>query len=62
VKPFSAIAALVLAVVAVLHLLRFILGWEIVINGMSIPLWASAVASLLAAGLAIMAWREATRR
>jgi len=58
-KPFSAVAALVLALVAVLQLLRFILGWQVVVNGMSIPLWASAIAFLVAAGLALMVWREA---
>jgi hypothetical protein len=58
-KPFSVIAALVLALVAVLQLLRFILGWQVVVNGMSIPLWASAIAFLVAAGLAAMVWREA---
>ena len=58
-KPFSAVAALVLALVAVLQLLRFILGWQVVVNGMSIPLWASAIAFLVAAGLAVMVWREA---
>ena len=58
-KPFSAVAALVLALVAILQLLRFILGWQVVVNGMSIPLWASAIAFLVAAGLALMVWREA---
>lgn len=60
-KPFSAIAAIVFALIAVLQLLRFVLGWQIVVNGVSIPLWASAVAFLVAAGLAAMVWREAHR-
>ena len=58
-KPFSTIAALVFALVAVIQLLRFVLGWEVVVNGMSVPLWASAIAFLVAAGLAVMVWREA---
>lgn len=58
-KPFSAVAALVLALVAVIQLLRFILGWQVVVNGVSIPLWASAIAFVVAAGLAVMVWREA---
>ena len=60
-KPFSTIAVLVFALVALLQLLRFILGWEVVVNGISIPLWASAIAFLVAAGLAAMVWREAHR-
>ena len=60
-KPFSSIAAVVLALVAIVQLLRFILGWEVVINGIHIPLWVSAIAFVVAAGLAAMVWREARR-
>ena len=60
-KPFSAIAAVVFALVALAQLLRLILGWSVVVNGINIPVWASAVACLIAAGLAVMMWREARR-
>ena len=58
-KPFSVIAALMLGLVALMQLLRLILGWSVVVNGFGIPLWPSAVACLVAAGLAVMVWREA---
>jgi hypothetical protein len=58
-KPFSAIAALVFLLVALAQLLRLVLGWPVFVNGINIPLWASAIACLVAAGLAIMVWREA---
>ena len=58
-KPFSAISAVVFALVALAQLLRLVLGWPVVINGINIPLWASAIACLVAAGLAVMVWREA---
>ena len=58
-KPFSAIAAVVFALVALAQLLRLVLGWSVVVNGISIPLWASAIACLVAAALAVMMWREA---
>lgn len=58
-KPFSTIAAAVFALVALMQLLRFVLGWEVVVNGISVPLWASAVAFAVAAGLAVTVWREA---
>jgi hypothetical protein len=61
VRPFSTIAAVVFAVVAVLQLLRFSLRWEVLVNGWSIPLWASVIAFLVAATLAVMVWREAHR-
>jgi hypothetical protein len=60
-KPFSRIAAVVLGLVALVQLLRLILGWSVVVNGLAIPLWASAGACLVAAGLAVMVWREAHR-
>jgi hypothetical protein len=60
-KPFSAIAAVVLALVALAQLLRLALGWPVVVNNINIPLWASAIACLVAAGLAVMVWREARR-
>jgi hypothetical protein len=60
-KPFSTIASVVLALIAVVQLLRFVLGWDVVVNGVSIPLWASAIAFVVAATLAAMVWREAHR-
>ncbi len=58
-KPFSVIAAVILGLVALVQLLRLIFGWSVVVNGFAIPLWASAIACLVAAGLAVMVWREA---
>jgi len=61
-KPFTAIAVVVLAFVAAIHVLRLVKGVELLVNGTPIPLWVSAVAALLTGGLAIMVWREAQRR
>ena len=58
-KPFSAIAAVVFVLVALMHLLRLILGWSVMVNSVSIPLWISVIAGLVAASLAVMVWREA---
>jgi len=60
-KPFTHIAIALLSLIALLQLLRFVLAWEIVINGITIPIWASAIAFVIAAGLAVMVWREAQR-
>lgn len=57
-KPFSTVAVAVFSLVALLQLLRVALGWEVTINGFVIPLWASAIACLVAATLAFMLWRE----
>ena len=60
-KPFTLIAVVVFSLVAILQLTRLILGWEVSVNGLIIPLWASGVALVVAAGLAVMLGREARK-
>ena len=60
-KPFTIIAVVLLLLIALLQLLRFIMGWEVTMNGARIPVWASAIACLVAAGLAVMVWVEARK-
>jgi hypothetical protein len=57
-KPFTTLAVVVFSLVALVQLLRVVLGWDVTINGVVIPLWASVVACIVAAGLAVMLWRE----
>jgi hypothetical protein len=57
-KPFTSIAIVLFALIALLQLLRFMLGWEVTVQGMSIPVWASGIAFVVAGGLAVMLWRE----
>jgi lipopolysaccharide export LptBFGC system permease protein LptF len=61
VKPFTTTAVVLFALIALMQLLRFILGWEVTVNGAIVPIWASLIAFVIAAGLAVMLWRE-TRR
>jgi len=60
-KPFTTIAVVVLMLVALLQIVRLVLGWDLVINGHAVPAWASAIHAALAALLAIMVAREARR-
>lgn len=57
-KPLTTLAILVFSLVALLQLLRVFFGWEVMINGFFIPLWASVFACLFAAALAFALWRE----
>jgi len=57
-RPFTIIAIALFSLIALLQLLRFILGWEVTVNGLGVPVWASGVAFVIAAGLAVMVWRE----
>ena len=58
-KPFTAITVVLLALIAVVQLLRFVLGWEVTVNGLMVPIWLSGIAFVITAGLALMVWREA---
>jgi hypothetical protein len=60
-KPFTLIAVVVFSLVAILQLTRLILGWEVSVNGLIIPLWVSGVALVVAGGLAVMLGREARK-
>jgi len=58
-KPFTTAAVVVLSLVALVQLIRVALGWEITVNGIVIPFWASVIACIVAAVLAFMVRREA---
>jgi len=57
-RPFTTIAALIFAVVCVAHAVRLCLGWEIIMNGIHIPVWPSGLAMIVTGGLSFMLWRE----
>ena len=57
-KPFTTLAIAVFTIVAVLHLLRIFMGWEVVVSGTVIPMLASYLGLLIAGGLALLLWRE----
>jgi hypothetical protein len=57
-KPFTLAAVAVFSIVVLVQLLRLLLGWEVTIQGFAVPLWASGVAVVVAAGLAVTVWRE----
>jgi hypothetical protein len=61
VKPFTTISIIVFSIIAFMHLLRLFFGWEVIINGMIIPIWISVPGFLIAAGLALMLWIESRK-
>lgn len=61
-KPANLMAAVLLAVVSLAHLLRLIFGVQVTVADRFIPMWASAVAFVVAGGVAFMLWRGARRR
>lgn len=61
-KPITAIAVLFLVLLAALQLTRLLMGWEVMVNGVLIPVWVSGIAAAIAAGLAVMLWRRRDAR
>ena len=57
-KPATVVAVILLALVAIGHLLRFVFGIEVIIAGKVIPMWVSAAAFLVAGGVGVGLWRE----
>lgn len=57
-KPFTTIAVAIFSLVVLTHLCRIWQGWDIIIAGTVIPMWASYLGLVLAAGLSFMLWRE----
>lgn len=60
-KPFTTIAVILLALLALVHLFRFVRGLDIIVNGHAVPLWVSAVVAIVAGFLSLMIWRESKR-
>jgi hypothetical protein len=57
-KPFTVLAAVVFALVALAHLMRVVFGLEVVVGDVVVPLSVSVIATLVAACLSFMIWRE----
>ena len=53
------IAAVILASIALLHLLRLLLGWALTVGGLVIPMWPSILVVLVFGLLAVLLCREA---
>ena len=52
-KSYLIVSTLIFTVVAVMHLLRLVLGWSVMLGMTSIPLWASVLALLISASIAL---------
>jgi hypothetical protein len=57
-KPITTLAAILFALISIGHLLRLLFKIEIVVAGITIPMWASIVGCLFAAIISILLWRE----
>ncbi len=61
-KPFATLAVILLSLIATMQLIRFVLAWEVTVNGLTIPVWLSGIAFVVAGGIATMLWHESHAR
>ncbi len=57
-KPAALTASVLLALVALAHLLRLIFRVEVTAGGTAVPMWVSGAAFIVAGGVVLMLWRE----
>jgi len=60
-KPSIMVTIVFLVLLAGLQLTRLLMDWEVLVNGVQVPVWVSGLAAAIAAGMAIMLWRDARR-
>ena len=58
---YSLIAGIIFLLIALAHLLRIVLGTPVVVQGISIPVWASAIAFVVTGFLSYEGFRFARR-
>lgn len=58
-KIGSLLSIVLFSLVALVHLLRLVSGWEVIIDGWVAPMWSSALGVLIPGTLAFLLWKEA---
>ena len=56
-RNFALLAAVIFAALAVVHLIRALWGWPIMVNTTDIPIWLSWVALIVTGVLAVLGFR-----
>jgi hypothetical protein len=59
IRTFCTFAAAIFAVIAILQLLRIVMGWPVTLNGIDVPLWVSWIAAAVAGALSFIGFRAA---
>jgi uncharacterized protein YhhL (DUF1145 family) len=57
-QPATLLTFVVLILIALLHLLRLILGVEVTVSGALVPIWLSVAPTLFFGVLALGLWRD----
>lgn len=54
-------AAILLALAALLHLIRFVFGWKLMLGVWELPVWSSIIIIILAGYFSISLWKIANK-
>ena len=57
-KP-TLLAAIILGIIALVHLLRLIFGWAFIVGTLTVPMWPSVIVVLVFGGLSLVLCKEA---
>lgn len=57
-RPASFVATIFLSLISVAQLVRFLFGFHVTAEGLTIPVWISFPAFLFTGGLAFWLWKE----
>lgn len=57
-KNIHVVAGLIFAVVAILHLYRILIGFQVIFGSVSIPLWASWIGFIVATVLSYLFFKS----
>ena len=60
-RPFTRVAAIIFAAIALVHLLRLVYGWAVTVLGAVVPTWTSVVGLVIAGALAAGLWWESRK-
>jgi hypothetical protein len=61
-RRYALVSGVFLCLLALVQLLRLVLGWPVQVTGMTIPLWPSVIAFLIAGGLGVWGLRCASSK
>ena len=56
-QPYLTISGVIFALVAIVHLVRALSGWDFVIGDWEVPMWGSWLGFLLPGALSVWAYR-----
>ena len=60
-KPFTTLAAILFSIIGIVHLVRYLGKWPVMVNGMEIPVGISLPVFAVFVLIAFFLWKEAKK-